>query len=102
MQIVVFRLLFVPDIYYKFTIEVGHVYFLFLFPCEKWPKQPFLSCAFGQLIGNDHRAVRCSLRFLVNLERTRDPRTRLSRLDYTPLLDPKTKNFLPTRSLRPS
>jgi hypothetical protein len=29
--------------------------------------------------------------FLVNLGRKRDPRTRLSRLDYTPLLDLETK-----------
>ena len=49
------------------------------------------SCAFGQLIDSDHRAVRCSIRFLVSLQRKRDPRAKLSRLDYTPLIDPDTK-----------
>jgi hypothetical protein len=49
------------------------------------------SCAFGQLIDSDHRAFKCSIRFLVHLQRKRDPRIRLSRLDYTPLLYSKTK-----------
>ena len=38
MGTVVFRLLFVPDIHYTFTIGVGHVYLLFQFPWEHWPK----------------------------------------------------------------
>ena len=46
------------------------------------------SCRFGQLIDSDHRAVRCSLRFAVHLQRKLDPRARLTRLDYTPLLEP--------------
>jgi hypothetical protein len=37
MRTVVFRLLFVPDIHYTFTIG-GHVYLLFQFPWEHWPK----------------------------------------------------------------
>jgi hypothetical protein len=47
------------------------------------------SCAFRQLIDSDHRCVRCALRFLVHLQRKRDPRARLTRLDYSPLTDPQ-------------
>ena len=46
------------------------------------------SCRFGQLIDSDHRVVRCSLRFAVHLQGKLDPRARLTRLDYTPLLEP--------------
>ena len=34
----VFRLIFVRDIHYRFTIEVGNVCLLFEFLCEVWPK----------------------------------------------------------------
>ncbi len=33
----VFRLIFVRDIHYRFTIEVGNVCLLFEFLCEVWP-----------------------------------------------------------------
>ena len=33
------------------------------------------SCASGQLVDSDHRCVQCSLRFLIHLQRKRDPRT---------------------------
>ena len=45
------------------------------------------SCAYGQLVDSEHRCVRWSLRFLINLQRKRDHRTQLTRLDYTPLLN---------------
>ena len=41
----------------------------------------------GQLIDSDHRAVKCKLRFAVRLRRKCDPRARVTKLDYSPLLD---------------
>ena len=49
------------------------------------------SCAFGQLVDSDHRVVKCSFRFFVHLQRKRDPRSRLTCLDYTLLLDSHIK-----------
>ena len=51
------------------------------------------SCAFGQLVDSDHRCVRCSLRFLIHLQRKRDPRTQQTRLNYAPLLNSHTSRI---------
>ena len=47
------------------------------------------SCRFGQLLDCDHRVVSCTLRFRVHLQKKRDARARMTRLDYTPLTDPE-------------
>ena len=57
------------------------------------------ACPF-QLISSDHRAVGCKLRFRVQMQRRADPRSKMLKLDYSPLQarDEQQRTFMQSQA----